>query len=110
MARTGEKIRAERRRLKAEYGELLDQVSALLFRHDPIGIAAHGCPEDEYEPEVGTILPQLQRCSSSADVVRVVHSEFVRWFDGEETAGPQESYTEIANEIWELWQRRPSKS
>jgi len=41
---------------------------------------------------------------SVADVQRVVHEEFTRWF-GSESVGPQEKYSEIAEEIWQLWQK-----
>ncbi len=102
MAKTRDEILQERRQLRAEYGQLFDSIAALLFRHDPIGINFDE-NTDEYEPEVGTILPRLHDCRSAADVLRVVHGEFVRWFDSG-TAGPQERYARIASEIWELWQ------
>ena len=35
---TTKEIEAEHRRLRAEYGTLFDDIGALLFRHDPIGI------------------------------------------------------------------------
>lgn len=91
--------------MKAEYGELFDSVTALLLRHDPIGINFKVNP-DEYEPETRTILPRLRSCQSSADVLRVVHEEFSRWF-GADTAGRPRRYAEIADEIWTLWQCRP---
>jgi hypothetical protein len=103
MTTTREEILEERRRLKAEYGELFDSVAALLFRHDPVGIN-YDDNTDEYEPEAGTIMPQLRTCLSADDVRRVVHGEFVRWFDAS-TAGSQERYGRIASEIWELWQK-----
>ncbi|MFA6561407.1 MAG: hypothetical protein WCV00_05815 [Verrucomicrobiia bacterium] len=103
MSRTREEIVEERRLLRAEYRELFDEVSALLFRHDPVGISFE-TNDDEYEPEVGTILPRLRSCSSVDDVRRVVHEEFVRWFDTD-IAGSQEHYAKIATEIWERWQR-----
>jgi hypothetical protein len=53
-------------------------VSALLFRHDPIGIAFDNENTDEDDPETGTILPQLRNCEAASDVLRVVHEEFVR--------------------------------
>jgi hypothetical protein len=102
MPRTREEILQERRRLKAEYGHTFDSVAALLFRHDPIGIAFENENTDEYEPETGTILPRLRGCESASDVRRVVHEEFVRWFDAG-NAGPEERYSEIASEIWQLW-------
>jgi|SRR5215467_2064050 len=103
MARTREEILENRRRLKAEYGELFDSVAALLYRHDPIGINFDFDENaDEYEPEARTILPKLRSCHSADDVLHVVHGEFVRWFDSG-TAGPEEHYKEIASEIWGLW-------
>ncbi len=103
MTRTREEIIAERQRLKTEHEELFDEVAALLFRHDPVGINFES-NADEYEPEVGTILPRLRGCHSEDDVRRVVHQEFVRWFDAD-IAGPEERYAKIAGEIWDHWQR-----
>jgi hypothetical protein len=56
MAQTREETLEERRRLRGEYVGLVDQVQALLFRHDPMGIN-FDFNTDEYDPEVGTILP-----------------------------------------------------
>jgi len=91
-----------RRRLKKEYGELYRQLTALLFRHDTMGINFE-VNEDEYEIEVDTILPRLRDCHSENDVRGVLHQEFIRWFDAE-FAGPEERYTDIAAEVWSLWQ------
>jgi hypothetical protein len=101
MPRTREEILEERRRLKAEYGELFDSVAALLFRHDPAGINFEINP-DEYETETGTILPRLRGCQSEDEVRRIIHEEFVRWFDAA-IAGPEERYATIASEVWQLW-------
>jgi hypothetical protein len=103
MANTREEIMEERRRLKAEYRELFNEVSALLFRHDPMNIN-FATNANEYEPEVGTILPRLRTCGSAQDVHRMVYEEFVRWF-GAENAGSLEHYEKIAIEIWKHWQR-----
>lgn len=103
MAETRKEIIEKRRHLKAVYGRLFDEVAAILFRHDPISINFE-TNEDEYGPEVGTILPRLRSCASEEDVRRVVHEEFVRWFSVED-AGPEEHYAKISSEIWELWQR-----
>jgi hypothetical protein len=100
---TREEIIAERKRLKAEYRELFYDVSKLLFQHDPIGINFED-NTDEYEPEVGTILPKLRNCESPEDVCKMVHQEFTSWF-GASTAGPEEHYSKVATEIWEYWQR-----
>lgn len=107
MPRTREEIIAERNRLRAEYKQLFDDVAALLFRHDPVRINFED-NSDEYEPETGTILPRLRNCRSAEDVRKVVHEEFVRWFDAD-IAGPEEHYTAIAAEIWEHWEKGDGK-
>ena len=104
MPRTREEILAERRLLKAEYGELFDSVAALLFRHDPVSINFE-VNTDEYQAEAGTILPRLRSCQTVDQVRQIVHEEFVRWFDAA-TAGPEKRYAEIASEIWQLWRAR----
>lgn len=102
MSRTRDEILESRRRAKAEYGKLFDSVASLLFRHDPIGIGFDK-NTDEYEPEAETILPLLRNCRTLDDVLRIVHSEFVRRFDAD-TAGPPEHYKGIASDVWQLWQ------
>jgi hypothetical protein len=86
--------------LADDVARLVDALERLLYRHDPIGVAFGGNP-DEYSPEAGTIAPRLAGASSVEDVLRVVHEEFVRWFD-EETAGRASRYREIAEETWAL--------
>ena len=98
-----EQILAERQELRAEYGALFDEVAAILFELDPVGINFES-NTDEYEPEVGTILPRLRSCNSVTDARRVIHEEFVRWF-APETAGPESDYQEAAERIWATWQR-----
>ena len=100
---TREEILEERRALKRAYGAVFDTAAEILFRHDPMGINfEHNT--DEYEPEVGTILPRLRECSSKDDTRRVVHEEFVRWF---EDVGDEAKYDIIAGEIWDAWQKSP---
>ena len=85
---------------KDDYQNLYRDLTALLYRHDPMGLAAAGCPKDEYEPEVGTIIPRLKEAQRVEDVRRIVHEEFLRWFDGKQMAGPESVYNGIAHEIW----------
>ena len=98
---TTKEIEAEHRRLRAEYGTLFDDIAALLFRHDPIGLNFDD-NTDEYDCEARTILPRLKTCHSSDDVLTAVHEEFQRWFDPY-IAGPRERYADIANDVWALW-------
>ena len=99
-----EEIEAEKKRLKAEYGNLFDSIAEILFRHDPIGINFED-NTDEYESEAETILPRLKDCSSVRDVTTVVHEEFQRWFYPD-LAGSKQKYTKIAEEIWRLWHKQ----
>ena len=103
MTAARDQILEERQRLRAAYGDLYQDLADLLFRLDPVGINFEG-NSDEYEPEMGTILPRLRACRSEDDVLSVVHEEFVRWFDAG-TAGTKERYRKTAAEIWELWKK-----
>jgi hypothetical protein len=91
----------EKRRSKNAYRALFDHGSAILVRHDPIGITFE-TNADEYESEARTILPRLADCESADDVQQVTYEEFVRWFD-DSTVGPFETYQSIAQEIWQVW-------
>ena len=94
-------IRARHTALRAEYGSLYDDVFGILTKHDPIDIAE---VPDEYEPEVGTILPRLKRAKSAADVRRIIHEEFVQWFSLG-LAGPEKNFQQISIEVWSAWSR-----
>lgn len=89
--------------LREQFGALFDEVEALLFRHDPIRV--NSAPSDEYRPEVRAMLPLLANCTSAADVAKMTHEVFVRFFNAK-IAGAPENYDAIGAEIWELWQRR----
>ena len=89
-----------RRELTARYERLVGELEALLYRHDPVGIA-FGDNQDEYSPEAGSIAPRLRGVETVEDVRRIVHEEFVRWFDAD-TAGPAADYQAIAEELWTL--------
>ena len=101
--------RGQWRRLRAQYGTLYDDISALLFRHDPIGINFE-TNTDEYEPEVDTILPRLREASCAADLSRIVHEEFLRWFNEDEIVGSPAHYEKIVEEIWNAYQKRSAES
>ena len=90
--------------LKAAYGTLYTEVSRLLREADPIRLIVIGAPDDEYDPEVSTILPRLREAKSPDDVQRIVHKEFAHWF-GAETAGPATHYAGVSNNIWEVWNK-----
>jgi hypothetical protein len=96
-----QQARLQRPAVKAKFGELFEEVSEILFRYDPMHIN-YGSNTDEYEPEVGTILPRLKQCRSAQDVQAVVYDEFGRWFG---LPGEQEKYRQLSQEIWTAWRR-----
>ena len=82
--------------------EIYDAVLNILYRNDPVGICTPDNPwrETEYEYEIETILPRLKGAASENEMLKIVHEEFVHWFNG--SAGPQARYSQVAAEIWEL--------
>ena len=73
--------REHRQRLKREYEGLFADLSAYLFEADPMGLNYEINP-DEYDPEVGTILPRVLEMDTEEEIADVVREEFDRWFSG----------------------------
>lgn len=97
----------ERKQIKARYRELWGIVDRAIRKEDPIGLLKMGAPTDEYDPEVGTILPRLKNASSESELCYIIHQEFSHWF-GQPTAGPISAYTNIAREIWKKYHVKKS--
>jgi hypothetical protein len=94
--------RRTRQGLLAGQQGLVGSLQDLLFRHDPVGINfAHNT--DEYRPEAETISLRFSEAASEHDLQRIIHEEFVHWFDAD-TAGPVGRYASIAREAWQIWQ------
>lgn len=96
--------RAARESVRKQNPRFFTAVSNAMFLRDPIGLNFK-TNTDEYDAEAGTVIPRLEKCSSSDDVVVVLHEEFVRWF-GADTAGDRRRYLELAKDIWALWQQK----
>lgn len=84
---------------KAQFAGLREAVSQALRDADPIRLIQRGAPLDEYDPEVGTVLPRLRGATSCSDVRTILYEEFVHWF-GDEVAGRIEQYDQAAENIW----------
>ena len=97
-----------RRTQTATRRDLVDAISAVLFKADPVGVN-FDTNTDEYDAEAETIVIALARAAGLDDVRSLTHEAFVQWFDAE-TAGPIERYTAVANEIWSLWRRHEGQS
>jgi len=96
--------RVERKQVSNAYQELFAEVSAILFRHDLVGINFES-NTDEYDPEAGTILPRLRPGATAEEVAGIVREEFLRWF-GQETVRAEVSYLVMAEEIRAAYERR----
>jgi hypothetical protein len=79
---------------------LFRKVAEILFKHDLMGID-YEVNTNEYEPEAGTIIPQLENCSNAIEVRKVIYEEFIRWFYDD--VGSESEYTVVAAEIWDVW-------
>jgi hypothetical protein len=91
-------ILRRRRKLRSEFGDLYDRVSAILFKEDPGGVNFEINP-DEYESEVDLILPRLPSCTSVADVQAVLYDVLLKMFD-EDTVKAPDRLGRIAGLIW----------
>jgi hypothetical protein len=98
-------MRLQRQALRSMHKEVYEEILKILCRHDPIGICHTGRPrrEEAYDPEVGTILPRLNKALSVEDVRRIVYEEFSRWFNV--AAGEETKYQQISIEVWEAYHR-----
>lgn len=97
----------ERQRLKRDYAGMFDDLAAYLYEYDPMGLN-YGINPDEYEPEVGTILPRVLDAQSAADVVVVVREEFERWF-GPPLRIETATYEDLADGIFAIVERYRSR-
>ena len=98
----------ERKRLKQEYAALFEDPSSLLYHLDPMGLNYEINP-DEYEPEVGTILPRVLELDSSEQIESVVREELDRWFGGGRAIADA-SYAELAEEVLAVLERYRSSA
>lgn len=89
--------------LKAKYRKLWQIIDSAIRSEDPIGLLELGAPDDEYDLEIGTILPRVDSARSEDELCTIIHEEFVSWFD-ETIAGPADSYKSIAQKIWRNYQ------
>lgn len=94
--------REERKRLKHEYEGLFTELSAYLFEADPMGLNYEINP-DEYEPEVGTILPRVLELDTVDEIADVMREEFNRWFGG--PAIFRSTYEDLAADVLAILRR-----
>jgi len=87
--------------LRTAYRQIYDDAVKLFFEHDPVGIN-YEVNTDEYEPEVGTVLPRLHHARSLEDVHQILIEEFRCWF-GYGTRVFDDRLKSLAFDLWKLW-------
>jgi predicted metal-dependent hydrolase len=97
--------RQERERLRRAHPALFAELAEILAEHDPVYLTAIGAPRDEYEPEVGTIIPRLKEASNVIDVRRILVEEFDNWFGVETAKMTPEQFLAVADDVWDAWLR-----
>jgi len=77
-ANEAEQRRAARKRFRADYRVLYDQLVEILFELDPIGV--HAGNAEKFVPEATTILARLREARVAEDVEQIVLQELRRWY------------------------------
>lgn len=88
--------------VKQSQAEIFYSVREIINKHDPARLIVIGAPEDEYDPEVKTIVYQLKNDQTIDQIQDMVYQEFIRWFNEKAIYGERESYLKIAIEIHQL--------
>jgi hypothetical protein len=83
--------------IRNKYGYKFSELREIVNNNDPTGLISMGAPIDEYEPEVKTIIVQLDNTNDENEVLDLVFSEFEKWFGD---AGRKENYLKLANDIY----------
>ncbi len=96
---------AREHRLAALHGQelLVDELTAVLFEADPIGLNFE-TNTDEYAAEAQSIALRLPEVNDLNQLRELVHQEFVRWFDAD-LAGSPSKYTTLAQKVLTVWHR-----
>lgn len=91
--------RREREVTRARYAGLFDEALALFFMVDPAGINFE-TNTDEYDAEVGTVLPRMEEAASADDVREILAQEFDQWLGG---SYEPSRLDRLASDLWPLW-------
>jgi hypothetical protein len=76
----------------------------IINKYDPINLLSMGCPENEYDLEVATIIIQLNHEMSVEEICEVVKEDFAMWLGVSSVVNHIERYLLMATDIHE-WLR-----
>jgi hypothetical protein len=83
--------------VKSQYAEVFLELRSIVELHDPMQLKQYET-EGEYDPEVASILVQLNKDLTEQDVHDLVFGDFTYWF--KPVAGEKENYKEISEAIF----------
>ena len=84
---------------KEMYGELFYQLRELVNKHDPVELLDLGCPVDEYESEVKTIILKLDSNMSEEQIFDLIWNEYTMWFGDPPRADRRYRFENLAKDI-----------
>ena len=90
----------DKNKAAAAFPELIATLRDVLRQHDPSGLFALGCPEDEHDDDIHRILSLLQGAQGRGDVVNVLDSVLSGWVPEEERKATFEA---MAPAVWAAW-------
>ena len=84
-----------------------EAVSEILYHYDPALLGKFDVSEDEYTAEAADIILHLSLVSDTQSLKYLVYEVLVKHFSKETLCSKEsECYTDIAKEIWGLWQEK----
>lgn len=88
---------------RGAYADLLDEVSATLFLHDPLErhLDEHA---HEYDALAATVLARLRTVNNRWDAAGEIHAACADLV-GRRRAGRPDRYRDVAGDVWEVWAR-----
>jgi len=102
-------MNVDRDELKRKYKKLFFELQSILFEHDLMGINFED-NTDEYDPELGTILPRLSSAKNSDDVSKIIFEEFKKWFDADMAEKiSKNAYNNLGKDMWVAWSKYNEK-
>lgn len=72
----------------------------IINKYDPIHLLSLGAPEDEYDPEIKSILKRLNNEQNQGEIERIITEEFNYWFGEDIIKGNELAFKKIAREIF----------
>ena len=103
-ANDADQRRATRKRFRAQYRALYDDLVDILFQLDPIGV--HAGDTERFVPEATTIMARLREARLADDVEQIIQQELRRWYGRRRLAHHDpERLTDATIAICRAWNR-----